>query len=207
MWKAKYSGSPFYLRRETPGWLRAGLFVVPRCQPRRQPPRRAVVSPTRPLSVQRDANSSPPPLCPNKEEFGVCVGRQTFTHRKLSPVENAGEMWWFNAGGSGKRGGFSRRSKAKRLRGGGRPWVLGREKTPGRDSSPRQNGAWHREAPLPSAGEKVKANQVNSAPELKAMLGVILNFFTRTLRNALPPPPPLGLFLNRDHLWLIVHIV
>lgn len=120
-----------------------------------------------------------PPLCPNKEEFGVCVGRQTFTHRKLSPVENEGEMWWFNAGGSGKRGDFlaAARPSVCGGRGGGAPMGAGERENPWQGFFPRQNGAWHREAALPSAGEKVKANQVNSAPKLKAMLGVILNFF------------------------------
>lgn len=61
--------------------------------------------------------------------------------------------------------------------GGGAPMGAGEGENPWQGFFPRQNGAWHREAALPSAGEKVKANQVNSAPKLKAMLGVILNFF------------------------------
>lgn len=53
---------------------------------------------------------------------------------------------------------------------------------------------------------KSKSGELRS--QIKGDVGSYFEFFfTRTLRNALPPPPPLGLFLNRDHLWLIVHIV
>lgn len=170
----------------------------------RQTLREAAEPPHRPLSVHRDANSSPP-LCPNKEEFGVCVGRRTFTHRKLSPVENEGEMWWFNVARAGKWGVFL--SAARPSAGGGCAhgcWGGGK---PGGDSWDQEPGLARGRALLVSRrGGECKSGDLRS--QIKGDVGVIRNFFTRSLRNALPPPPPpLGLFLNRDHLWLIVHIV
>lgn len=147
----------------------------------------------------------PPPLCPNKEEFGVCVGRQTFTHRKLLPVENEGEMWWFNAARSGKQGIFFPR-QGRAFAGGVRPWVLGRGKTLAVIPPPAESRLAPGGSP-PVCRREGKSKSGDLRSQIKGDVGVILNFFTRILRNALPPPPPLGLFLNRDHLWLIVHIV
>lgn len=118
----------------------------------------------------------PPPLCPNKEEFGVCVGRQTFTHRKLLPVENEGEMWGFNAARAGKPGIFFPQQGHAWGGGSVRPWVLGRGKTlavipPLAESRLASGGS-----PLVSRREgKCESGDLRS--QIKGDVGVILKFF------------------------------
>lgn len=147
MWKEKYPGSPFYLRRETPGWLEAGLFVVPRCQPRRHPLQQAAESP-KPVTFRPSrCKLSPLPAAQTKRNLVfVLAGRPLLTGNSC--------LWKRRVKCGGltqpelENGVFSSRSKAKPLRGvgahgcweGGNPW---------RCFLPRQKPDWHREAPLP----------------------------------------------------------